>query len=151
MELVKYNSLQPLEETRQKLHKPNCFNFSSDFIFYYLIFLLSNFLVKLINQMIGSSLSQLSKKNSCSVKLQGGPLDHNPRKISAENRWIITLQNNSKCLLLNGKQSHTRNRSVYYRSSRPEVFCKKGVLRNFAKFTGKRLCQSVFFDKVTGH
>ena len=26
-----------------------------------------------------------------------------------------------------------------YRSSRPEVFCKKGVLRNFAKFTGKHL------------
>ena len=25
----------------------------------------------------------------------------------------------------------------------PEVFCKKGVLRNFAKFTGKYLCQSL--------
>ena len=30
------------------------------------------------------------------------------------------------------------------RSSRPEVFCKKGVLRNFAKFTRKHLCQ-IFF------
>ena len=29
------------------------------------------------------------------------------------------------------------------RSSRPAVFCKKGVLRNCAKFTGKRLCQRV--------
>ena len=29
------------------------------------------------------------------------------------------------------------------RSSRPEVFYKKGVLRNFAKFTGKHLCQSL--------
>ena len=27
------------------------------------------------------------------------------------------------------------------KSSCPEVFCKKGVLRNFAKFTGKHLCQ----------
>ena len=36
------------------------------------------------------------------------------------------------------------------RSSRPEVFCKKGVLRNFAKFTGKNLCQSLFFNKVAG-
>ena len=27
----------------------------------------------------------------------------------------------------------------HIRSSRPEVFCKKGVLRNFAKFTGKHL------------
>ena len=26
------------------------------------------------------------------------------------------------------------------------VFCKRGVLRNFAKFTGKRLCQSPFFN-----
>ena len=34
------------------------------------------------------------------------------------------------------------------RSRRPEVFCKKDVLRNFAKFTGKHLCQSLFFNKV---
>ena len=36
------------------------------------------------------------------------------------------------------------------RSSRPEVFCKKGALRNFAKLTGKHLCQSLFFNKVAG-
>ena len=29
-------------------------------------------------------------------------------------------------------------------SSRPYVFCKKGVLKNFIKFTGKHLCQSLF-------
>ena len=29
------------------------------------------------------------------------------------------------------------------RSSPPEVFCKKGFLTNFAKFTGKHLCQSL--------
>ena len=34
------------------------------------------------------------------------------------------------------------------RSSRPKVFCKKGVLSNFAKFTGKHLCQSLFFNKL---
>ena len=28
--------------------------------------------------------------------------------------------------------------------SRPEVFCKKGFLRNFAKFTGKHLRQSIW-------
>ena len=27
---------------------------------------------------------------------------------------------------------------------------KKGVLRNFTKFTGKHLCQSQFFNKVAG-
>ena len=30
----------------------------------------------------------------------------------------------------------------------PEVLCKKGVLRNFAKFIGKHLCQGLFFNKV---
>ena len=36
---------------------------------------------------------------------------------------------------------------VLVRSSCPEVFCKKGALRDFAKFTGKHLCQSLFFNK----
>ena len=35
------------------------------------------------------------------------------------------------------------------KSSRPEV-CKKGLRGNFAKFTGKHLCQSLFFNKVAG-
>ena len=30
------------------------------------------------------------------------------------------------------------------------MFCKKGVLRNFTKFTGKNLYQSLFFNKVAG-
>ena len=37
-----------------------------------------------------------------------------------------------------------------FRSSRPELFCKKSVLKNFVKFTGKYLRQSLFFDKVGG-
>ena len=124
--------------------------------------------------MIGRSHSQLCKKNSCSVKLQGGPLDHNSRKIPVENSWIIMLQNNSKCLLLglytnldnmlifglcfallfmklsSRKGFYTRYCLVCYRNSRPEVFCKKGVLRNFAKFTGKHLCHSLYFNEVAG-
>ena len=32
----------------------------------------------------------------------------------------------------------------------PEVFCRKNVPRNFAKFTGMHLCQSLFFSKVAG-
>ena len=31
---------------------------------------------------------------------------------------------------------------------RLEVFCKKGVLKNFAKFKGKHLCWSLFLNKV---
>ena len=43
-----------------------------------------------------------------------------------------------------------------YRNCRPEVFCKKrcsvkkGVLKDFVKFTGKHLWQSLFFNKVAG-
>ena len=36
------------------------------------------------------------------------------------------------------------------RRSRPEVFYEKGVLRNVARFTGNRLCQSLFFNKAAG-
>ena len=37
-----------------------------------------------------------------------------------------------------------------FRSSRPEVFCKKGVLRDITKLTGRHLRQSLFFSKVAG-
>ena len=36
------------------------------------------------------------------------------------------------------------------RNSRQEVLCKKPAFRNFAKFMGKRLCQSLFFNKAAG-
>ena len=34
-----------------------------------------------------------------------------------------------------------------YRSSRRRCSVKKGVLKNFTKYTGKHLCQSLFFNK----
>ena len=34
--------------------------------------------------------------------------------------------------------------------SRPEVLYKNDVLSNFAKFTERHLCQSLFFNKVAG-
>ena len=36
------------------------------------------------------------------------------------------------------------------RSSRSEVFCEKGIIRHFPKFTGKHLCHSLFFNKIAG-
>ena len=36
---------------------------------------------------------------------------------------------------------------LVYKST-PEVFCKKGVLENFVKFTGKRLYWGLFFNKL---
>ena len=44
------------------------------------------------------------------------------------------------------------NSSLYasgrIRSSHSDVFRKKGVLENFAKFTGEHLSQSLFLNKV---
>ena len=38
----------------------------------------------------------------------------------------------------------------HYRSSHQNCSERRGVLSNFAKFTGKYLCQSLFFNKVKG-
>ena len=47
-----------------------------------------------------------------------------------------------------------RNESVFKYFMRqkqpPEVFYENGVIKNFAKFTGKHMCQSLFFNKVAG-
>ena len=51
-------------------------------------------------------------------------------------------------LQLFNKNRETLAKHATCRSSRPEVFCKKVVLRNFTKFTGKYMCQSLFFNKV---
>ena len=43
---------------------------------------------------------------------------------------------------------------MWYQNSKEVVAqrcsIRKGVLKNFAKFTGKHLCQSLFFNKVAG-
>ena len=50
-------------------------------------------------------------------------------------------------MIVNGNSTEKSETSLF-RSTRPEVLCKKGVLENFAKLTGKYLCQSLFFNKV---
>ena len=66
------------------------------------------------------------------------------------------LQLHGTCFILNNKHLKIIFFSIFYvsilpiRSSHSDVFCKKGVLRNFAKFTGKHLCQCLFFNKAAG-
>ena len=36
------------------------------------------------------------------------------------------------------------------RRSGPELLCEKRVLKNFAKFTGKNLCISLFLNNIAG-
>ena len=58
----------------------------------------------------------------------------------------IHLKNSFSSLLNRFPGSKT-----YYRQNRrPELFYKKGVLKNSAKFTRKYLCQSLLFNKVAG-
>ena len=76
-------------------------------------------------------------------------------QISLETNCAEVLQKQLKVLdmVLNTLLSHKLSTYYYntevckdpndYRSSRPEVFCKKVVLRNFAKFAGKHLYQSL--------
>ena len=51
---------------------------------------------------------------------------------------IITFPENKHLRLL-----------LTFRGSRQEVFCKKDVLKIFPKYTGKQLCQSLFFKNDT--
>ena len=44
----------------------------------------------------------------------------------------------------------SQNSQINRRSSHPEVFLSKDVLKNFTKFTDKHLCQSLPFNKVAG-
>ena len=45
----------------------------------------------------------------------------------------------------NGPRLEPRNRGSHRKCS-----VRKGILRIFAKLTGKQLCQSLFFNKVAG-
>ena len=44
----------------------------------------------------------------------------------------------------------TISKITVIRSSHLRFSMRKCVLRNFAKFTGKHLCQGLFFNKVAG-
>ena len=44
----------------------------------------------------------------------------------------------------------TKMRIKSDRSRHRRYSVRKGVLRNFTKFTGRHLCQNLFFNKVTG-
>ena len=68
-----------------------------------------------------------------------------------DNQWrSIVILTSSDCFeIVKTVHQHgccKQKNLILFRSGRPELFCKKGVLRNFAKFTGKHLCQRFFFN-----
>ena len=114
--------------------------------------------------------SQKSQENTCTrvsilIKLQAAPATLLKKRFwhrcfpvnFAKFLRIPFLQNTSARLLLYWTQLFclfsdqimllfsTLCRSSYWR-----CFIKKGVLKNFTKFTGKQLCQSLFLNKVAG-
>ena len=54
------------------------------------------------------------------------------------------------CYVIAFIMSNTFGDVLIGRNSHRRCSVKKGVLRNFAKFTGKHLCQRLFFNKVAG-
>ena len=67
-----------------------------------------------------------------------------PPKFWVQNIFNYNLQQNLRFL------QHSSRYYLPRQKQPPEVFCKIGVLRNSTKFTGKYLCQSLFFNKVSG-
>ena len=83
---------------------------------------------------------------------------HRPAKKKQETRYLGSKFGLS--LSLSDWRYSTMNNLQYLVPFSPQGPCfrrnyqgcsvKKGVLRNFAKFTGKHLCQGLFFNKVAG-
>ena len=79
----------------------------------------------------------ISKKNCFLIRLHSST-------------FVYTRQHLSRLVIYFHVSIDFSTKKEISRSSRPEVSCKKGVLRNFPKFTGKHLSQSLFFNKVAG-
>ena len=62
--------------------------------------------------------------------------------------WSIRIFFSSSLRSSRNQTSLTEEIKSINRSSHRRSSVKKGVLKNFTKFTGKRLCQSLFFSKV---
>ena len=60
--------------------------------------------------------------------------------------WWYKINYNDE--LFGGMATWEKSRKSYSQKQLPDVFYKKGVLKNFAKFIGKHLCQSLFFNRT---
>ena len=73
--------------------------------------------------------------------------------IDSNLKWVILKKSklNFICYGFSVSQSLASQVINLSRSSGQEVFCKKDTLRNFAKFTEKHLCQSLFLIKLQAY
>ena len=58
--------------------------------------------------------------------------------------------NTDCCAVLSCNLGLCKHLSCSYRSSHQKCSIEVGVLKNLTKFTGKKLCQSFFFNKAAG-
>ena len=80
------------------------------------------------------------------VKSGSGLAPVKDSKCFAHLNEILPKQMKNWTLLLNLVMFHIHK----IQKCRPEVFCKKGIFRNFAKFIGKHMCQSLVFNIFAG-
>ena len=64
--------------------------------------------------------------------------------VERDQRHEICSFRSNVCLYFNFLQQMLQNSL----KKLPEVFCKTGVFKNFAKYNGKRLCYCLFFNKA---
>ena len=85
-----------------------------------------------------------SNINSNPSNTSGGCLCRNRR--SPTKNWKLTTKKEKKKMTLGSKLKYFQR----YEIQMFRLNTKQGVLKNFAKFTGKHLCQSIFLNKVAG-
>ena len=86
------------------------------------------------------------------------PIDTTPLKIYSvvvnilfiEMKFFLILFRNSGDCIAQKMKLAIQDFFIKFRSRHRRCYVKKVVLRNFAKFTGKSRCQSLFFDKFAG-
>ena len=90
---------------------------------------------------------QIDEQNQWEMQSQQLNYNKTPAEMFPLKIYEILVGYSGQCLQ---KQPSIGNFQKKDRNSHQRCFMKKGVLRNFKKFTGKRLCQSLFLNKVAG-
>ena len=68
---------------------------------------------------------------------------HQPTKTKTYGKHLVVV------IMINGSYDISYACAEKQQKQSLEVFYKKGVLKSFVIFTGKQMCWSLFFDKVT--
>ena len=78
------------------------------------------------------------------------PFNHCPLVWVFHNQTINNKINSLREMCLRIVYKDKKSSFAHLQMQLPEVVYVKRCLKNFAKFSGKHLCQSLFFNKVAG-